>query len=76
MEYPLAHSHLLLKRLLALNKPKSLAPAFHYVYMLGEVSQVCTGTTTVWLKRLLTYTRLPASLHLPNDPPVGVSYTA
>ncbi|BGP07054.1 hypothetical protein JCM10049v2_002884 [Rhodotorula toruloides] len=39
MEYPLAHSHLLLKRLLALNKPKSLAPAFHYVYMLGEVSQ-------------------------------------
>lgn len=27
--YPLVHSHLLVKRLLSLNKPKSLAPALH-----------------------------------------------
>lgn len=56
MEYPLAHSHLLLKRLLALNKPKSLAPAFHYVYMLGEVSQVRTGPVSSRLLLLLTST--------------------
>ncbi|BGP39001.1 hypothetical protein JCM10450v2_002957 [Rhodotorula kratochvilovae] len=33
--YPLSHSTLLLQRLLALNKPKSLAPALHYCYILG-----------------------------------------
>ncbi|KAG0662391.1 hypothetical protein C6P46_003337 [Rhodotorula mucilaginosa] len=37
--YPLVHSHLLVKRLLSLNKPKSLAPALHYVYMVGETVQ-------------------------------------
>lgn len=33
--YPLSHSHQLLQRLLALNKPKSLAPALHFCYLVG-----------------------------------------
>ncbi|GJN89835.1 hypothetical protein Rhopal_002824-T1 [Rhodotorula paludigena] len=39
-QYPLVHSQLLLQRLLALNKPKSLAPALHYVYLLGGQLQI------------------------------------
>ncbi|GAA5927621.1 hypothetical protein JCM3775_006035 [Rhodotorula graminis] len=33
--YPLVHSQQLLQRLLALNKPKSLAPALHCCYLVG-----------------------------------------
>ncbi|GAA5888395.1 hypothetical protein JCM5296_003317 [Sporobolomyces johnsonii] len=34
--YPMQHSYLLLKRLLALNKPKSTAPAHHFVFLAGN----------------------------------------
>lgn len=34
--YPLLHSHLLIKRLLSLNKPSSLRPARHYIFLEGS----------------------------------------
>lgn len=41
--YPLVHSHLLVKRLLNLNKPKSLAPALHC-----ESSHHAERTKALW----------------------------
>ncbi|GAA5833371.1 hypothetical protein JCM5353_008431 [Sporobolomyces roseus] len=34
--YPLLHSHLLIKRLISLNKPSSLRPARHYIFLEGS----------------------------------------
>ncbi|GAA5937402.1 hypothetical protein JCM10213_007223 [Rhodosporidiobolus nylandii] len=38
--YPLNHSIRLLQRLLTANKPRSLAPAKHYIYITGETTQI------------------------------------